>query len=98
PCSDLPMTESDLLNWFRDYCFREIGVRKDLVTPEANFVADLAASSLDLIGLVMELEDIYQFTISESEIEGIRTVGDAIRYITTRTPDGNSNSRTATGE
>jgi len=51
------------------------------VTPEAKFVDDLGADSLDLVELVMALEEEYNMEISDEDAEKILTVGDAIEYI-----------------
>ena len=59
----------------------QMGVSKEQVTPEASFVNDLGADSLDTVELVMEFEDAFDVNISDEDAEKIQTVGDAIRYI-----------------
>ncbi len=59
----------------------QLGVDEAEVTPEASFQEDLDADSLDLVQLIMELEDQFGIKISDEEAEGIRTVGDAVRFI-----------------
>jgi acyl carrier protein len=49
--------------------------------PEAKFIDDLGADSLDIVELVMALEDEYSIEIPDEDAEKIETVGDAIRYI-----------------
>jgi acyl carrier protein len=49
--------------------------------PEAKFIDDLGADSLDIVELVMALEDEYGIEIPDEDAEKIETVGDAIRYI-----------------
>lgn len=51
------------------------------ITPEAAFVEDLGADSLDVVELVMELENEFEIEIPDEESEKIRTVGDAVKYI-----------------
>jgi len=60
---------------------QQLGVSEGEVVPEAKFVDDLGADSLDLVELVMALEDEYGIEISDEDAEKIITVGDAIAYI-----------------
>ena len=59
----------------------QLGVDEDEVKPEASFVDDLNADSLDLVELIMELEDQFGIKISDEDAERIRTVQDAVDYI-----------------
>lgn len=59
----------------------QLGVNESEVTPEAKFIDDLGADSLDIVELVMALEDEYGIEIPDEDAEKIETVGDAIRYI-----------------
>jgi len=58
-----------------------LGVEEIKVTEEANFVDDLGADSLDTVELVMAFEEEFGSEISDSEAEKILTVGDAIKFI-----------------
>jgi acyl carrier protein len=51
------------------------------VTPEASFTNDLGADSLDTVELVMEFEKAFNLQIPDEDAEKITTVGDAIKYI-----------------
>ncbi len=62
----------------------QLGVNESEVKPEAKFVDDLGADSLDLVELVMALEEEYNTEISDEDAEKIQTVGDAIKYIQSR--------------
>ena len=62
----------------------QLGVPKEDVSRESNFVDDLKADSLDVVELVMEFEDEFEVTIPDDDYEKIRTVGDAINYIEKR--------------
>ena len=58
-----------------------LGVDEVKVTDEANFIDDLGADSLDTVELVMSFEEEFGSEISDSEAEKILTVGDAIKFI-----------------
>ena len=58
-----------------------LGVEEDKVTDEASFIDDLGADSLDTVELVMAFEEEFGSEISDSEAEKILTVGDAIKFI-----------------
>ena len=58
-----------------------LGVEEVKVTEEANFIDDLGADSLDTVELVMAFEEEFGSEISDSEAEKILTVGDAIKFI-----------------
>lgn len=59
----------------------QLGVKPEEVVPEASFVDDLGADSLDTVELVMALEEEFGIEIPDEDAEKIQTVGDAIRYI-----------------
>lgn len=59
----------------------QLGVGEDQVTPEASFVDDLGADSLDTVELVMALEEEFDTEIPDEEAEKITTVQQAIDYI-----------------
>ena len=59
----------------------QLGVKPEEVTPEAKFIDDLGADSLDTVELVMALEEEFGVEIPDEEAEKLVTVGDALRYI-----------------
>ncbi len=59
----------------------QLGVEEDEVTPEASFVEDLGADSLDTVELVMALEEEFEIEIPDEDAEKILTVGKALEYI-----------------
>jgi acyl carrier protein len=64
-----------------DIVATQLGVSKDQITTETNFVNDLGADSLDQVELVMELEEEFDINIPDDAAEKIQTVGQAIEYI-----------------
>ena len=61
----------------------QLGVDEGEVTPNASFVDDLGADSLDTVELVMAFEEAFDIEIPDEQAEKIRTVKDAIDYINT---------------
>ena len=59
----------------------QLGVKEEEVTPEASFVEDLGADSLDTVELVMALEEEFGSDIPEEEAEKLQTVGSVIEYV-----------------
>ena len=60
----------------------QLGVAKEEIKLESKFVDDLKADSLDVVELVMEFEDEFEVTIPDDDYDKIKTVGDAVTYIT----------------
>ena len=58
-----------------------LGVEEDKVTPDASFIDDLGADSLDIVELVMAFEEEFGVEIPDDAAEKIATVGDANKYI-----------------
>ncbi len=59
----------------------QLGVKPEEVTPQASFVDDLGADSLDTVELVMALEEEFGIEIPDEDAEKMTTVGEAIKYI-----------------
>ncbi len=60
----------------------QLGVNAEEVTKEASFIDDLGADSLDTVELVMAFEEEFDAEIPDEEAEKLRSVGDAVDYIT----------------
>jgi acyl carrier protein len=65
----------------KDIIVEQLGVEEDEVSPEASFIDDLGADSLDTVELVMAFEEEFNIEIPDEDAEGISTVQDAIEYI-----------------
>ena len=74
----------DILDRFRKCAVEVLAVDADLVKPEAKFGDDLDADSLDLVELVMALEEEFDISVDESELEGIDTVQQALDLVSAK--------------
>jgi len=72
---------SDDFEKFKACAVEVLAVSADQVTMEAKFSEDLDADSLDLVELVMKLEEEFDVTVDESELENITTVGEAYELV-----------------
>ncbi len=59
----------------------QLGLEKDDIQPEASFIDDLGADSLDIVEMIMTIEDEFDVEISDEDAEKIMSVQDAINYI-----------------
>ncbi len=59
-----------------------LGVDEEKVTMDAEFIGDLNADSLDLVEVIMAMEQEFDLEIKDEDAENIRTVSDAVDYIT----------------
>jgi len=65
----------------KDIVVEQLGVEANDVTPEARFIDDLGADSLDVVELIMAMEDEFDLEFPEEEAENIATIGDVVDYI-----------------
>jgi len=63
----------------------KLGVDQAQITPEAHFIDDLGADSLDTVELVMEFEEQFGIEIPDEDAEKITTVGSAVEYLEDKT-------------
>jgi acyl carrier protein len=69
---------------FKQCAVEVLQVDANKVTPDARFGDDLDADSLDLVELVMALEEQFDITVDESELEGVETVEQAFELVTSK--------------
>jgi acyl carrier protein len=84
------MADSGLESKVRKIIADRLQVDIDSVTPEANFVEDLGADSLDLVELVMAFEEDFGLEIPDQDAETMKSVGDAINYLNKKTSEQNA--------
>lgn len=66
----------------------QLGVTKEEIVPEASFIDDLGADSLDIVELVMAMEETFDIEIPDDDAEKIQTIGDALSYLKERVGAG----------
>ncbi len=59
----------------------QLGVTEEEIKPEASFIDDLGADSLDIVELVMAMEEEFDIEIPDEDAERIQTIGDATAYL-----------------
>ncbi|MDD3049898.1 MAG: acyl carrier protein [Candidatus Cloacimonetes bacterium] len=65
----------------KEIIVEELGREASEVTPDARFIDDLGADSLDTVELIMKFEEEFDVEIPDSDAEKLRTVGDAVKYL-----------------
>jgi acyl carrier protein len=78
------VTNDEAFDKFTECAVEVLQVPADKVTREARFAEDLDADSLDLVELVMALEETFDVSVDESELEGIETIGQAFDLISAK--------------
>jgi len=67
----------------KEIIMEQLGVEEEQITPDASFIDDLGADSLDTVELVMAFEEEFDVEIPDEDAEKIRTVQDVIEYLNT---------------
>ena len=78
------MSDDATFEKFRACAVEVLQVPAEKVVPSASFADDLDADSLDLVELVMALEETFDITVEESELDGIETIGQAYDLISAK--------------
>ena len=78
------MAENSIADRVKEIIVEQLGVNPDQVTPEAKFIEDLGADSLDTVELVMAFEEEFGAEIPDEDAEKLQTVGDVVKYIEDR--------------
>ena len=78
------MADKSVQERVKEIIVEQLGVNPDQVTPEAKFIEDLGADSLDTVELVMAFEEEFGAEIPDEDAEKLQTVGDVVKYIEER--------------
>lgn len=78
------MADADIEEKVKSIIVDQLGVTEDQVTPEAKFIEDLGADSLDTVELVMAFEDEFDISVPDDEAEKLTSVGEVLSYIDTK--------------
>jgi acyl carrier protein len=78
------MAEKSIEEKVKDIIVEQLGVNPEQVTPQASFIEDLGADSLDIVELVMAFEEEFSVEVPDEDAEKLQTVGDVIKYIEER--------------
>ncbi|TAG08560.1 MAG: acyl carrier protein [Verrucomicrobia bacterium] len=78
------MSDKSIEARVKDIIVDQLGVNADQVTPEAKFVEDLGADSLDTVELVMAFEEEFDIEVPDEEAEKLQAVSDVIAYISSQ--------------
>jgi len=75
------MADKPIEEKVKDIIVEQLGVNPEQVTPQASFIEDLGADSLDIVELVMAFEEEFGVEVPDEDAEKLQTVGDVIKYI-----------------
>ena len=75
------MADKTIEQRIKDIIIEQLGVTAEQVTPEAKFIEDLGADSLDTVELVMALDEEFGLEIPDDEAEKLQSVGDVIKHV-----------------
>lgn len=81
---------ADVESKVKEIIVNKLGVEETQITPQASFINDLGADSLDTVELIMEFEKSFNVTIDDADAEKIQTVGDAVSYLQSKTAPENA--------
>ncbi|MDZ4661866.1 MAG: acyl carrier protein [Pseudomonadota bacterium] len=65
----------------KDIIVEQLGVDAERIKPEASFIDDLGADSLDIVELIMAMEEEFDIEIPDEDAERLKTVSDVVKYL-----------------
>lgn len=75
------MNTEEIFSKVKEIIVEQLGVAETAVAPEASFIDDLGADSLDIVELIMALEEEFDIEIPDGDAEKVVTVSDVVDYI-----------------
>ena len=75
------MSDKPIDQRVKDIVVEQLGVKPEQVNPQAKFIEDLGADSLDTVELVMALEEEFGIEVPDEQAEKLQSVGDVIKYV-----------------
>lgn len=76
-----PMSSEEVYDKVKEIIVEQLGVAETAITPDASFIDDLGADSLDIVELIMALEEEFDLEIPDADAEKVVTVSDVVEYI-----------------
>ena len=76
-----PMSSEEVFDKVKEIIVEQLGVAETAITPDASFIDDLGADSLDIVELIMALEEEFDMEIPDADAEKVVTVNDVVEYI-----------------
>jgi acyl carrier protein len=74
------MKKEEVLSRLKEIIVERLDVEEDQIVPEASFVEDLGADSLDIVELIMGIEEEFDIEIPDEDAEKLTSVGEAMNY------------------
>ena len=74
------MKKEEILSRLKEIIVDRLDVEEDQIVPEASFVEDLGADSLDIVELIMGIEEEFDIEIPDEDAEKLTSVGEAMKY------------------
>lgn len=75
------MEKEAIYNMMADEIAERFNVKRDIITPDLNFLTDIDADSIDFVELVLEVEDMFNVEISDDDAENLVTLQQTVDYI-----------------
>ena len=76
-----PMSSEEVFDKVKEIIVEQLGVAETAITPDASFIDDLGADSLDIVELIMALEEEFDLEIPDADAEKVVRVNDVVEYI-----------------